>query len=110
MFYPYETNGGGRDLGVEPGVLPAGPLNAITDVAGVRVGHRTVVEGDNIRTGVTAILPHSGNLFAQKVPAAVHAAPAADRSVAIPKSSKHAAPSDRNSVLDGLTSRCTTPA
>ncbi len=63
-----------RDLGVEPGVLPVGPLNAITDVAGVRVGHRTVVEGDNVRTGVTAILPHSGNLFAQKVPAAVHVA------------------------------------
>jgi D-aminopeptidase len=61
-----------RDLGVAPGILPAGPLNAITDVAGVRVGHRTVVRGDAVRTGVTAILPHEGNLFQQKVPAAVH--------------------------------------
>ena len=61
-----------RDLGVKPGVLPPGPLNAITDVAGVRVGHHTLVEEDSIRTGVTAILPHSGNLFQHKLPAAVH--------------------------------------
>ena len=61
-----------RDLGVEPGVLAPGPLNAITDVAGVRVGHHTLVEGESVRTGVTAILPHGGNLFRQKVPAAVH--------------------------------------
>ena len=47
-----------RDLGIEPGVFPTGPLNALTDVAGVRVGHTTIVEGDDIRTGVTAILPH----------------------------------------------------
>jgi D-aminopeptidase len=60
-----------RDLGVRPGVLPTGKWNAITDVAGVRVGHRTIVEGDSIRTGVTAILPHGGNLFQKKVPAAV---------------------------------------
>jgi D-aminopeptidase len=60
-----------RDLGVEPGILPAGPLDAITDVAGVRVGHQTLVRGDSIRTGVTAILPHGGNLFQQKTPAAV---------------------------------------
>jgi D-aminopeptidase len=60
-----------RDLGIAPGVWPAGPLNAITDVAGVRVGHTTVIEGDDVRTGVTAILPHSGNLFQQKVPGAV---------------------------------------
>lgn len=59
-----------RDLGVEPGVLPPGPLNAITDVAGVLVGHETVVQGDSVRTGVTAILPHGGNLFQEKVPAA----------------------------------------
>jgi D-aminopeptidase len=52
-----------RELGIAPGVFPPGPLNAITDVAGVRVGHRTLVEGDNVRTGVTAILPHDGNLF-----------------------------------------------
>ena len=63
-----------RDLGVRPGVLPPGRGNAITDVAGVRVGHRTIVEGDAIRTGVTAILPHAGNLFQRKVPAAVYAA------------------------------------
>lgn len=60
-----------RDLGVTIGVLPPGPLNAITDVAGVRVGHTTLIRGDNIRTGVTAILPHGGNLFQQKVPGAV---------------------------------------
>lgn len=52
-----------------PGVLPTGPLNAITDVAGVRVGHVTVWEGDDVRTGVTAVLPHAGNLFQEKVPA-----------------------------------------
>jgi D-aminopeptidase len=51
--------------------LPPGKWNAITDVAGVRVGHRTIVEGDSIRTGVTAILPHGGSLFQKKVPAAV---------------------------------------
>jgi D-aminopeptidase len=60
-----------RDLGVSIGTMPAGPLNAITDVSGVRVGHATIIRGDNIRTGVTAILPHSGNLFQEKVPAAV---------------------------------------
>jgi D-aminopeptidase len=60
-----------RDLGVRPGVLPPGKWNAITDVAGIRVGHTTIVEGDSIRTGVTAILPHGGNLFQNKVPAAV---------------------------------------
>lgn len=58
-----------RELGVRPGVLPPGPLNAITDVAGVRVGHFTLVEGDDIRTGATAILPHGGNLYQEKVPA-----------------------------------------
>jgi D-aminopeptidase len=60
-----------RDLGVTIGTLPPGPLNAITDVEGVRVGHTTLIRGDNIRTGVTAILPHGGNLFQQKVPAAI---------------------------------------
>jgi D-aminopeptidase len=60
-----------RDLGVVVGILPAGKNNAITDVAGVRVGHATLVRGDNVRTGVTAILPHSGNLFQEKVPAAI---------------------------------------
>lgn len=61
-----------RDLGIAPGLLPPGPLNAITDVAGVRVGHATVREGDSVRTGVTAILPHGGNLYLDRVPAAVH--------------------------------------
>jgi D-aminopeptidase len=60
-----------RDLGIAPGALTPGPLNAITDVAGVRVGHTTIVEGDTVRTGVTAVLPHGGNLFQDKVPGAV---------------------------------------
>lgn len=60
-----------RDAGVKVGVLPTGPLNAITDVGGVRVGHTTLIRGDNIRTGVTAVLPHGGNLFREKVPGAV---------------------------------------
>src|SRR3989440_10844400 len=60
-----------RDLGIVVGVLPPGPLNAITDVAGVAVGHTTLIKGDNVRTGVTAILPHTGNLFREKVPGAV---------------------------------------
>ncbi len=60
-----------RELGIAPGVLRPGPLNAITDVAGVTVGQVTLREGESIRTGVTAILPHEGNLFQQKVPAAV---------------------------------------
>jgi D-aminopeptidase len=60
-----------RDLGLAPGVFPPGPLNAITDVAGVRVGHVTLIEGDSIRTGVTAIVPTDGNLFQEKVPGAV---------------------------------------
>jgi D-aminopeptidase len=60
-----------RDLGIKPGILEPGPLNAITDVAGVAVGHRTVIEGHEIRTGVTAIVPHDGNVFQSKVPAAV---------------------------------------
>lgn len=61
-----------RDFGITPGVLPPGPYNAITDVAGVRVGHCTLIEGDSVRTGVTAILPHHGNIFQQKVPAAIY--------------------------------------
>ena len=60
-----------REAGLKVGILPAGPLNAITDVTGVLVGHTTVVRGDNVRTGVTAILPHGGNLFREKVPGAV---------------------------------------
>lgn len=60
-----------RDLGLTPGVLAPGPLNAITDVAGVGVGQVTLVTGDRVRTGVTAVLPHGGNLFQDKVPAAI---------------------------------------
>jgi D-aminopeptidase len=61
-----------REAGVVVGILPPGPLNAITDVEGVRVGQTTVVEGDRVRTGVTAILPHGGNPFLERVPAAIH--------------------------------------
>jgi D-aminopeptidase len=60
-----------RDLGLIVGILPPGARDAITDVAGVRVGHATVIRGDRIRTGVTAILPHAANVFQEKVPAAV---------------------------------------
>jgi D-aminopeptidase len=60
-----------RELGIAPGILPVGPWNAITDVAGVKVGHVTLIEGDDVRTGVTAILPHEGNLFQEKVPAGI---------------------------------------
>jgi hypothetical protein len=59
-----------REAGIVIGVLPTGPLNAITDVAGVKVGQVTLIEGAHIRTGVTAILPHGGNLYQDKVPAA----------------------------------------
>ncbi len=61
-----------RDLGVAPGIFAPGANNAITDVAGVKVGHATILSGDSIHTGVTAILPHGGNLFLDRVPAAVH--------------------------------------
>jgi D-aminopeptidase len=61
-----------REVGIAPGVLSPGKLNAITDVEGVKVGHVTVIEGKDVRTGVTAIIPHSGNLFAEKVPAAIY--------------------------------------
>lgn len=60
-----------RALGIAPGPFPTGPLNAITDVAGVMVGQVTLDRGDTIRTGVTAILPHGGNIFADKVPAGI---------------------------------------
>lgn len=60
-----------RDLGIETGILPTGKLNAMTDVEGVKVGHSTLIKGENIRTGVTAILPHDGNIFQEKVPAAI---------------------------------------
>lgn len=60
-----------REMGIQIGVLPVGALNAITDVPGVKVGHQTLIEGSAVRTGVTAILAHGGNLFQSKVPAAV---------------------------------------
>jgi D-aminopeptidase len=60
-----------REFGLKLGILSPGPLNAITDVAGVKVGNVTIIEGDSVRTGVTAILPHGGNVFQEKVPAAI---------------------------------------
>jgi D-aminopeptidase len=60
-----------REIGLKIGILPTGKLNSITDVGGVLVGHSTIIQGDNIRTGVTAVLAHNGNLFREKVPAAV---------------------------------------
>lgn len=58
-----------RDLGLRPGIFPPGPLNAITDCAGVRIGQVTRIEGEGLRSGVTAILPHGGNLYQERVPA-----------------------------------------
>lgn len=63
-----------RDIGIQIGVLPVGNQNSITDVHGVAVGHKTLLEGENVRTGATAILPHRGNVFQHKVPAAVFSA------------------------------------
>ncbi len=60
-----------RELGIAPGILPTGKWNAITDVSGVKVGHVTLIEGEDVRTGVTAILPHDGNPFQDKVPAGI---------------------------------------
>ncbi|MEZ5393581.1 MAG: P1 family peptidase [Bryobacterales bacterium] len=74
-----------RDLGVAPGLYPPGEHNAITDVPGVLVGQRTLIEGDDIRTGVTAILPHSGNLFQEKVPAAAFVFNAFGKSIGLPQ-------------------------
>ena len=73
-LHAQESRARARELGVAPGIFRPGPLNAITDVTGVRVGHASVVAGDSIRTGVTAILPHAGNLFLDRVPAAIHVA------------------------------------
>ena len=61
-----------RDIGLVIGIFPTGTHNAITDVAGVRVGHTTIVEGDDVRTGVTAIIPAPGNLYTHPVPARIH--------------------------------------
>jgi len=67
-----QTRPRARQLGIVAGIYPPGPLNAITDVEGVHVGHTTVIEGDDVRTGVTAVLPHGGNLFQEKVAGAVY--------------------------------------
>jgi len=69
---PSDTRPRARDVGIAPGILTPGTHNAITDVPGVRVGQVTIVEGRGIRTGVTAVVPHAGNLFRDKVPAAIH--------------------------------------
>ena len=61
-----------REYGIKIGVLKTGVNNAITEVPGVKVGHKTMVEDGGIRTGVTAILPHDGNIFQQKVPGAIY--------------------------------------
>ncbi|MEO7658628.1 MAG: P1 family peptidase [Pyrinomonadaceae bacterium] len=60
-----------REIGISVGILPTGSFNTITDVPGVKVGQTTIIKGDNVRTGVTAIIPHGGNLFREKVPAAI---------------------------------------
>ena len=69
--YGQAQDGRARDYGLKIGILATGKYNAITDVPGVTVGHHTLVEGSNVRTGVTAILPHNGNIFQNKVPAAI---------------------------------------
>jgi D-aminopeptidase len=66
-----ETRPRAAELGLKVGVLPTGSLDAITDVSGVEVGHTTIIRGENIRTGVTAILPHAGNLYREKVPGGI---------------------------------------
>lgn len=70
-FYSTAQTKRARDYGINIGVLSPGRFNSITDVDGVTVGHTTIIKGDSVRTGVTAILPHGGNLFQQKVPAAI---------------------------------------
>jgi len=77
FFYSFPVCAQGkrvRDYGIKTGILQPGPNNAITDVKGVKVGHCTLIKGESIRTGVTAILPHPGNIFQQKVPAAIFVA------------------------------------
>jgi len=69
-----QQSGRVRDFGIEIGVMNTGELNAVTDVEGLKVGQVTLIEGEDVRTGVTAILPHTGNIFREKVPAAIHIA------------------------------------
>jgi len=73
-FFSAEDRPRMREFGIETGIIEPGEWNAITDVPGVKVGQVTLIEGDNIRTGVTAILPHAGNIYQNKVPAAVYVA------------------------------------
>ncbi len=61
-----------REIGIEVGIMKPGEQNAITDVPGVRVGHKTIIIGDNVRTGITSVLPHSNNIYMEKVPAAIY--------------------------------------
>ena len=70
-LFAQEKRGRTRDFDVFTGILKTGKYNAITDVAGVKVGHTTLIKGDSVRTGVTAVIPHSGNVFQDKVPAAI---------------------------------------
>ncbi|MBT30322.1 MAG: aminopeptidase [Thalassobius sp.] len=72
LFYFSSLSAQTREKGIEIGILPTGKYNAITDVGGVKVGHTTIIEADSIRTGATAIIPHDGNIFQDKVPAAIH--------------------------------------
>jgi len=74
-----------REFGIKTGIFNPGPLNAITDVAGVKVGHVTLIEGDSVRTGVTAILPHEGNIFQQKIPGAIYVANGYGKLTGIPQ-------------------------
>ena len=71
LFAQYANRPRAREACGVVGIISPGPVNAITDISGVAVGQKTIVQGDNIRTGVTAILPHTGNLFREKVPGAV---------------------------------------
>ncbi|MEW6508456.1 MAG: P1 family peptidase [Bacteroidota bacterium] len=74
IIFSQEKNRAQRaeDIGIDVGTMPKGLLNSITDVSGVLVGHKTLIREDNIRTGVTAIIPHEGNIFKEKVPAAIY--------------------------------------
>jgi D-aminopeptidase len=71
LVSPISAQARARELGIQPGIFRPGPLNAITDVAGVRVGQTTIIEGDAVRTGITAVFPHGGNPFLERAPAAI---------------------------------------
>ncbi len=80
-----QTRGRVRDFGIEPGILSPGKYNAITDVKGVMVGQKTLIIGDSVRTGATAIIPHSGNIFQEKVPAGVFIGNAFGKTIGLPQ-------------------------